>query len=120
MVLDFSKVFDKVPHERLMQKLMHCGVHGSLRRWIRHFLTGRSQRVVIDGVESEECDVTSGVPQGSVLGPLLFIIFINDIAAQVHPETKIRLFADDALLYRHINTIEDHLQFQKDLSILTK
>ena len=119
VVLDFSKAFDKVPHDFLMQKLHHIGVHGNQRHWIRHFLTGRMQRVVIDGEESEECEVSSGVPQGSVLGPLLFIIFINDIAANVDPGTCIRLFADDALLYRRIDSHEDHEQLQKDLNTLT-
>ena len=81
-------------------------------------MVGRTQRVVIDGEESEECTVDSGVPQGSVLGPLLFIIFINDIAANIDPATCIRLFADDALLYRRIDTVEDHLKLQADLSSL--
>ena len=81
-------------------------------------MVGRTQRVVFDGEESEECTVDSGVPQGSVLGPLLFIIFINDIAANIDPATCIHLFADDALLYRRIDTVEDHLKLQADLSSL--
>ena len=120
VVLDFSKAFDKVPHERLMKKLAHCGIHGATRRWIRHFLIGRCQRVVIDGEESDECEVTSGVPQGSVLGPLLFIMFINNIATELDPQTKIRLLADDALLYRRIDSFEDHEKLQKDLNSLVE
>ena len=81
----------------LLAKLAHAGVTGPTRRWIRHWLKGRKQKVVIDGEMSESCDVTSGVPQGSVLGPLLFIIFINDIVFGLN--FTIRLFADDAILY---------------------
>ena len=113
VVLDFSKAFDKVPHERLMSKLLHCGVQGSTRRWIRHWLIGREEWVV---VESDTCSVTSGVPQGSVLGPLLFLIFINDIAQDLN--SNIRLFADDALLYRSIRSQEDHNRMQEDLDTL--
>ena len=116
VVLDFSKAFDKVPHERLMSKLLHCGVQGSTRRWIRHWLIGCEQRVVVDGTESDTCSVTSGVPQGSVLGPLLFLIFINDIAQDLN--SNIRLFADDALLYRSIRSQEDHNRMQEDLDTL--
>ena len=118
-VLDFSKAFDKVPHRRLLRKLDHCGVRGDTLKWLEHFLIGRKQRVVIDGVESDECDVVSGVPQGSVLGPLLFIIFINDIGAQLSPDTQIRLFADDALVYRVMHSHQDVIAFQADLDKLT-
>ena len=118
-VLDFSKAFDKVPHRRLLKKLDHCGIRGDTLKWMENFLIGRKQRVVIDGVERDECDVASGVPQGSVLGPLLFIIFINDIGAQLSPGAKIRLFADDSLVYRVIESHEDEVAFQSDLDKLT-
>ena len=99
IVLDFSKAFDKVPHDMLLAKLAHAGVTGTTRRWIRHWLKGLEQRVVIDGEMSEPCEVTSGMPQGSVLGLLLFLIFINDIDIALGLNSTIRLFADDAILY---------------------
>ena len=94
------------------------GVTGPTRRWIRHWLKGRKQKVVIDGEMSESCDVTSGVPQGSVLGPLLFLIFINDIALGLN--STIRLFADDAILYRPMTSPDDHRILQEDLLTLSR
>ena len=117
-VLDFSKAFDKVPHERLIQKLNHCNLHPNTVEWIRSFLTDRSQRVVVDGHTSDEKPVLSGVPQGSVLGPILFLIFINDISDSV--DSFLRLFADDCLLYREIKTREDQDMLQKDLDTLVE
>ena len=118
IVLDFSKAFDKVPHDMLLTKLAHAGITGSTRRWIRHWLKGRKQHVVIDGEMSEPCDVSSGVPQGSVLGPLLFLIFINDIALGLN--STVRLFADDAILYRPVSSPDDHRLLQEDLLILSR
>ena len=116
VALDFSKAFDRVPHNRLLHKLHHYGIHDNLIRWIRVFLTERLQRVVVDGESSEWVPVTSGVPQGTVLGPLLFISFINDIVDGI--SSKIRLFADDCLLYRPITDVTDSQALQQDLNRL--
>ena len=94
-VLDFSKAFDRVPHERLLTKLQHYGVRGNTHRWIRSFLSERSQRVVVDSAAIESAPVVSGVPQGSVLGPILFLVFINDLPDSVSSRT--RLFADNCV-----------------------
>ena len=120
IILDFSKAFDTVPHRRLLGKLENCGVKGSLLRWIESFLVGRSQSVLVDGSRSREEDVLSGVPQGTVLGPLLFILYINDLPSQVHSSTRCRLFADDCLLYRVIDSTQDQMQLQDDLRNLER
>ena len=95
---DFSKAFDSVAHERLLLKLEHLGITGDLLKWIRTFLTRRTQCVRVDGVESYWRNVLSGIPQGSVLGPLLFVIFINDMPDEVKLNIC-KLFADDCKLY---------------------
>ena len=113
VVLDFSKAFDRVPHKRLLQKLHHYGIRGHLHQWVSDFLTGRTQNVVIEGVTSESAPVVSGVPQGSVLGPLLFLLFINDLPDNLTSQT--RLFADDCIVYRTVRSHEDCLSLQQDL-----
>jgi hypothetical protein len=117
LILDFSKAFDTVPHERLNHKLLHYGISGQVGKWIKMWLTDRQQRVIIDGEESEPVHVRSGVPQGTVLGPLLFLLYINDIGEKVK-HSKIRLFADDSLLYREIDNEEDSDKLQEDLKAL--
>ena len=81
--LDISKAFDKVWHKGLLFKLQQCGIGGSLLQWFSSYLTDRQQRVVINGHASDWGNITAGVPQGSVLGPLLFLIYINDITNNV-------------------------------------
>jgi hypothetical protein len=93
--LDFAKAFDKVPRRRLIEKLRAIGIEGRVLTWIEEWLTGRQQRVVLQGETSTWEDVKSGVPQGSVLGPILFLIFIRDIDKAVGPENVVKKFADD-------------------------
>lgn len=113
IVLDFSKAFDMVPHQRLLQKLQHYGITGNTKAWIASFLSGRTHQVVVNGSESDTREVTSGVPQGTVVGPLLFLLYINDIEQGLN--STIRLFADDSVIYRKIETIEDSHILQQDL-----
>jgi hypothetical protein len=111
--LDFQKAFDTVPHIRLMNKLEAYGIDGKVRQWIGSFLSNRRQRVCVNGIYSEWAAVTSGIPQGSVLGPVLFVVFINDMPEVVSSICK--LFADDTKVYRDINTTDDNLALQDDL-----
>jgi len=115
-ILDFSKAFDTVPHSKLLHKLNEYGVKGHLHQWFTAFLTRRHMKVVVDGETSEEVTVDSGVPQGTVLGPILFLCHINDLPDAV--KSNVRLFADDCLLYREIQSQEDHNILQNDLQEL--
>ena len=117
ILLDFSKAFDKVNHSKLLWKLHQYGIRGQVLGWIRAFLGSRSQRVVLDGEESESIPVTSGVPQGSVLGPILFPIYINDLPDGIF--SKVRLFADDTVLYLTIEGKDDGAALQQDLDRLS-
>jgi len=98
IIIDFSKAFDLVPHGLLLTKIANSGVDSRVVVWIREFLLGRTQRVRVGGQLSAEVRVTSGVPQGSVLGPLLFLAYVNDIWRNM--ESTIRLFADDCVIYK--------------------
>ena len=120
ILLDFSKAFDKVPHRRLLHKLQYYGIHNQTLSWIRDFLRDRSQQVVLEGSISATAKVTSGVPQGSVIGPLLFLIYINDLPDSVSQSTVTRLCADDCLLYRKIKSQADACKLQEDLDALQK
>jgi hypothetical protein len=117
-ILDFQKAFDVVPHRRLLLKLDFYGVRGNLLKFIEKWLTSRKQRVVVNGEASNPANVKSGIPQGTVLGPLMFLLYINDIADHIDSGTKIRLFADDCLLYRIIRSPHDSDILQKDLHTL--
>ena len=108
---DFSKAFDSVNHNLLINKLQKLGFSGKLLLWITDYLKDPSQRVVLDGSTSEWVPVTSGVPQGSILGPLLFLLFINDM-----PDCTEH--SDDAKYFRIIINIEDCEQLQRDLNSL--
>ena len=115
-ILDFSKAFDKVPHKRLLSKLLAYGINGELLNWFESFLTNRVQRVVCDGEISDPKCVLSGVPQGTVLGPLLFLLYVNDIPDNI--TSTVRLFADDCLVYRTTNSPADQQLLQEDLNRL--
>ena len=114
--LDFSKAFDKVDHSCLIHKLNFYGIRGKLLSWLKDFLTDRYQSVIIEGNQSSTTKVTSGVPQGSVLAPLLFLCFINDLPENIN--CKIKLYADDVLLYSTIRSPNDCHQLQNDLITL--
>ena len=115
-ILDFEKAFDTPPHERLKSKLFSYGIGGKTLKWIDLFLCVRQQRVVVNGVKSDWAPVLSGVPQGTVLGPLLFSLYINDISSDT--ESEIRLFADDYVCYREIKDEEDTMKLQSDIDRL--
>ena len=114
--LDFQKAFDKVPHKRLLSKVEVVGIRGSIHRWISDWLFGRKQRVVLNGKCSDWQNVTSGVPQGSVLGPVLFLIYINDLDENI--KCKLSKFADDCKLAKKITTVSEQKELQNDLNTL--
>jgi hypothetical protein len=116
--LDFAKAFDKVPRERLLEKLRAHGVQGRALNWIRSWLTGRKQRVVLNGKCSTWAEVLSGVPQGSVLGPILFLIFINDLDSAAELISILKKFADDTKLGQSAGTPEERELLQQALDNL--
>ena len=111
--LDFQKAFDKVPHRRLVKKLAAHGICGSTQKWINAWLEGKKQRVAINSLQSAWSDVISGVPQGSVLGPVLFLIYINDIDFAV--DVLVKKFADDTKLYAKVRTEPQATRLQESL-----
>ena len=102
ILLDFSKAFEKVAYEKLLLKLHQYGIRGDILHWIKDFLDNRKQNVVINVINSDEVPVSSGVPQGSVLGPILFLAYINDLPK--HVKSKVRLFADNTAMYLAISS----------------
>jgi len=114
--LDFAKAFDSVPHKRLLYKLRRAGIKGQILLWMEQFLNNRRQRVILRSGKSSWKPVTSGVPQGSILGPTLFLIYINDLPDAVSNVAK--LFADDTKLYGQVRTVENCHSIQMDLNAL--
>ena len=118
--LDFTKAFDSVSHVRLIHKLGKLGIRGPLLQWFTSYLDERLQRVVIDGKASEWLKVTSGVAQGSIIGPLLFLVFINDMLDVVSDFTTLALFIDGAKCLRLIRSTEDCLALQSYIDKMTE
>jgi len=117
-IFDYSKAFDSVPHQRLISKLEALGIRDNLSMWLLNFLSNCLQRVVLNGHLSSWVPVVSGVPQGSVLGPLLFILYVNDIPDMT--ECNVRMFANDTKIYSVIWNFDDHLKLQSDVDRLLR
>ena len=116
---DFSKAFDSVNHDKILHKLkFQFGIDGMLLKFLTEYLSNRTQRVVVENTQSIPLPVLSGVPQGSIIGPLLFVIFINDIGDGISENSNISLYADDTKLYREINCDRDNELLQQDINLL--
>ena len=113
--LDFEKAFDTPPHQLLKSKLFGCGIGGKTLKWTDSFQCYRQQHVVVHGAISDWAPVLSGVPQGTVFGPL-FSLYINNTSTVI--DSEIRLFADDCVCYQEIKDTEDTLKLQKDITQL--
>lgn len=116
--MDFMKAFDKVPHQRLLKKMERYKISETVIKWVESFLNDRKQKVTVNGAESKNHKVTSGIPQGTVLGPMLFVIYINDMPECVDSTTY--LFADDTKIFREIKSPNDEEKLQNDLDELQK
>jgi hypothetical protein len=117
LIMDFSKAFDKVSHNLLTHKLNYYGMQGTTNTWIHNFLSNRTHALLLEGEASDYIPVMSGVPQGSVLGPCLFLFYINDIPDGI--TSTVRLFAGDTLAYLTIKLNRDCTTLQKDLDKLS-
>ena len=117
--IDFQKAFDSVDHEKLIQKLEAYGITGHLLAWIKAFLTDRDQRVNVKGTLSQSKRVISGVPQGSILGPLLFVVFLNDVSEVING-VCVKMYADDVKLYADIDCSDSRTKLQEALNSLSQ
>ena len=113
--LDMSRAFDKVSHRRLIFKLMRAGFGGNLLNWFCSYLLSRRQRVTVLDATSEDLPVTSGVPQGSILGPDLFPLYVNDLTEVISFSSRVLMFADDTEIFREIKTLGNASSLQEDL-----
>ena len=112
---DFAKAFDSVNHDIILRKLKNrFKIDGTMLKFLVGYLQNREQCVIIDGKKSKNAPVRSGVPQGSILGPLLFVLFIDDMPEVISKDTHIALYADDTKIWRQIRTWEDHISLQLD------
>ena len=120
--MDFMKPFDEVPHQRLLKKMERYKITETVIKWVKSFLNDRKQKVTVNGAESKNHKVTSGIPQGSVLEPILFVIYINDMPECVDSTatTCTYLFADDTKIFREIKSPNDEEKLQNDLDKLQK
>ena len=115
--LDFMKAFHTVPHRRLIGTLESIGIHGQIVSWVQDFLSNRVQQVNVNGTKSDRAKVISGIPQGSVLGPILFVLYINDLPNNI--SSDVFMFADDTKVFRIIERHEDQTLLQDDLDKLS-
>ena len=117
--VDYAKAFDKVDHGILLEKLKLYGINGKYHAWLTSFLKGRKQFVYLNNAYSYETEVASGVPQGSVLGPLLFVIYINDMVHLIN-SSQLQTFADDTKIAHQITSVQDKNSLQEDLNVIKK
>ena len=115
-ILDFNKALDMVSYPKLIYKLGHYGIRNNTIYWIKSWIANRKQRVVLNGTTSNQVQVKLGGPLGTVLGPLMFLVFINNITERT--QSQVCLFADDCLVYRIINNSLDSNIFKQDLDRL--
>ena len=116
MYLDLAKAFDSVSHQRLLLKLSQYGVSGKLLQWFESYLGGRGQQCLVHGFTSSRSPVPSGVPRGSIPGPLLFLVYVNDLPLVI--QNRIALFADNSKCSSVIESLQDYESIQKDLDSL--